>query len=157
MKSEEDDEDEDEENAGLTFIKVPEDDVDDFNNASGNASVSEAFATLARELDVEEAKTPEDVYKSHLSETGGFKRDKDKAAKVERLAIQNLASSFVNAFVNCGYGNDKLVTPEDSGWVHKNKEHGKISATASIGMVLLWKPDEGLTALTSIYIRMMIM
>ena len=145
-EEEEDDEDEDEENAGLTFIKVPEDDVDDFNNASGNASVSEAFATLARELDVEEAKTPEDVYKSHLSETGGFKRDKDKAAKVES-ARQNLASSFVNAFVNCGYGNDKLVTPEDSGWVHKNKEHGKISATASIGMVLLWKPDEGLTAL----------
>ena len=82
-----------------------------------------------------------------MSETGGFKRgEKDKAAKVES-ARQNLASSFVNAFVNCGYGTDKLVTPEDSGWVHKNKEHGKISATASIGMVLLWKPDEGLTAL----------
>ena len=146
-EEEEDDDDEDEENAGLTFIKVPEDDVDDLNNASGNAGVSEAFATLARELDVEEAKTPEDVYKSHLSETGGFKRgEKDKAAKVES-ARQNLASSFVNAFVNCGYGTDKLVTPEDSGWVHKNKEHGKISATASIGMVLLWKPDEGLTAL----------
>ena len=55
-EEEEDDDDEDEENAGLTFIKVPEDDVDDLNNASGNAGVSEAFATLARELDVERRK-----------------------------------------------------------------------------------------------------
>jgi len=35
-EEEEDDDDEDEENAGLTFIKAPEDDVDDLNNASAN-------------------------------------------------------------------------------------------------------------------------
>jgi 26S proteasome regulatory subunit N1 len=36
-------------------------------------------------------------------------------------ARQNLASTFVNAFVNAGYGQDKLVTvstegQSDSGW-----------------------------------------
>jgi 26S proteasome regulatory subunit N1 len=146
-EEEEDDEEEDEDNVGLTFIKVPEEEVDDLNNNGANQGMQESFATLARELDVEEPKTPEDIYKSRLSETGGFKRGKeDKGAKVES-ARQNLASTFVNAFVNCAYGTDKLMTPENSGWVHKNKEHGKISATASLGMLMLWNVDEGLVTI----------
>ena len=30
-------------------------------------------------------------------------------------------------------------------WLFKNKEHGMMSATASIGLVLLWDVDGGLT------------
>lgn len=39
----------------------------------------------------------------------------------------NLAGSFVNAFVNAGFGNDKLMVEaeEGSSWVYKNKDHGK--------------------------------
>jgi 26S proteasome regulatory subunit N1 len=28
-------------------------------------------------------------------------------------------------------------------WLYKNKEHGMLSATASIGLVLLWDVDGG--------------
>ncbi|KAK4577645.1 hypothetical protein RGQ29_027952 [Quercus rubra] len=67
-------------------------------------------------------------------------------------ARQNLAATFVNAFVNAGFGQDKLMTvPSDNSssgssanWLFKNKEHGKTSATASLGMILLWDVDSGL-------------
>ena len=41
-------------------------------------------------------------------------------------ARQNLASSFVNGFVNTAFGKDKLLNCEDGNkWLYKNKEHGK--------------------------------
>ena len=60
-------------------------------------------------------------------------------------ARQNLASSFVNGFVNAGFGHDKLLMEDGQKWLYKNKEHGMMSATASIGLVLLWDVDGGLT------------
>lgn len=41
-------------------------------------------------------------------------------------ARQNLAGTFVNAFVNAGFGNDKLMVEAEEGqsWIYKNKEHG---------------------------------
>ena len=39
-------------------------------------------------------------------------------------AKQNLASSFVNAFLNCGFGGDKIMAEDSNKWIHKNKEHG---------------------------------
>ena len=39
-------------------------------------------------------------------------------------ARQNLASSFVNAFLNAGFGADKLLMDEKSKWIYKNKEMG---------------------------------
>ena len=38
----------------------------------------------------------------------------------------NLAGTFVNAFVNAGFGNDKLMVEaeEGSSWIYKNKDHG---------------------------------
>ena len=64
-------------------------------------------------------------------------------------ARQNLATTFVNAFVNAGYGHDKLMTETFEGssevsWIFKNKDHGKMSATASLGSVLLWDVEGGL-------------
>jgi len=42
-------------------------------------------------------------------------------------ARQNLAASFVNSFVNAGFGVDKLLTEDGNKWIYKNKEHGEIN------------------------------
>lgn len=41
-------------------------------------------------------------------------------------ARANLAGTFVNAFVNAGFGNDKLMVKAEEGnsWIYKNKDHG---------------------------------
>jgi 26S proteasome regulatory subunit N1 len=41
-------------------------------------------------------------------------------------ARENLAGTFVNTFVNAGFGNNKLMVEAEEGnsWVYKNKEHG---------------------------------
>jgi len=107
-----------------------------------NTRLSEYFLALGQDLDIMEAKTPDDIYKSGnnnenrgLSSTGPANVDS---------ARQNLASTFVNAFVNVGFGNDKLMSEEGNKWIHKNKEHGKMSAAASLGMILQWDIDNGL-------------
>ena len=88
-----------------------------------------------------EPKSPDEVYKSHLDNVrpvfGG-------SSNVDS-ARQNLASSFVNGFVNSGFGRDKLLMEDGQNWLFKNKDHGQMSATASIGLVLLWDVDGGLT------------
>ena len=85
-----------------------------------NAHLNNNFLNLARELDIMDAKTPDDVYKSHLDNVrpvfGGGNVDS---------ARQNLASSFVNGFVNAGFGHDKLLMEDGQKWLYKNKEHGK--------------------------------
>lgn len=111
-----------------------------------NSKLSEHFLALARDLDVMEAKTPEDVYKSHLVE------GRQASGAAIDSARQNLASTFVNSFVNAGFGQDKLVTVSSEGqgtsdsvhWIFKNKDHGKTSATASLGMITLWDVEGGL-------------
>uniref|UniRef100_A0A383WPA2 26S proteasome non-ATPase regulatory subunit 2 homolog n=1 Tax=Tetradesmus obliquus TaxID=3088 RepID=A0A383WPA2_TETOB len=108
-----------------------------------NSKLSEHFLALARDLDVVEPKVPEDVYKSHLTD------GRQPAGAALDSARQNLASTFVNAFVNAGYGQDKLVTVSTEGndtvhWIFKNKDHGKTSATASLGLISLWDVEGGL-------------
>ena len=77
-----------------------------------------------------------------------------------------MAGTFVNAFVNAGFGNDKLMVGAEEGqsWIYKNKEHGSsfrsisfvtiltigmrtgmFSAAASLGVSLLWDTDVGLS------------
>ena len=62
------------------------------------------------------------VYKAHLTE------GRQPSGPAVDSARQNLASTFVNAFVNAGFGQDKLmtVTPEGESsesvhWIFKNK------------------------------------
>lgn len=59
----------------------------------------------------------------------------------------NLATTYVNAFVNAAYGKDLLMSVQDAkeSWIHKNKDDGMTAAAASLGMILLWDIDEGLT------------
>uniref|UniRef100_A0A7N6F9A1 26S proteasome non-ATPase regulatory subunit 2 n=1 Tax=Anabas testudineus TaxID=64144 RepID=A0A7N6F9A1_ANATE len=40
---------------------------------------------------------------------------------------------------------DKLLTDDGNKWLYKNKDHGMLSAAASLGMILLWDVDGGLT------------
>ena len=39
---------------------------------------------------------------------------------------------------------DKLMTVDEK-WLHKNRDHGMMSAAASLGLILLWDVDEGLS------------
>merc|ERR1719209_2831238 len=124
------------------FLEASEEreDYDDLTEIMSNSHLNNHFLNLARELDIMEAKTPDDVYKTHLDNVrpafGGGAVDS---------ARQNLASSFVNGFINTGFGQDKLLMEDGNKWLYKNKEHGMLSATASIGLVLLWDVDGGLT------------
>jgi 26S proteasome regulatory subunit N1 len=130
---------------GRAFVKLDVvDDMDEDTQSTlqqlmGNTKLSEHFLYLAKELDSLEPKQPEeDIYKSHLQDNRSTLTQNIDSAK------QNLASTFVNAFVNAGYGTDKLMTDEGSRWLYKNKDHGMMSAAASLGMLYLWNVDEGL-------------
>lgn len=74
-----------------------------------------------------EPKTPEEVYKTWLESAGSALRPSLLAEHPVDSARQNLSATFVNAFVNAGFGRDKLVTTEDGNkWMYKNKDHGRI-------------------------------
>ena len=117
----------------------------------GNVRLSERYLALARDLDVMEAKVPEDVYKSHLI-------DGRTSSNAVDSASGNTAATYVNAFVNAGFGQDKLVTADMDAeeevegdiesksvhWIFRNKSYGKMAAAASLGMVLLWDVEGGL-------------
>jgi 26S proteasome regulatory subunit N1 len=106
-----------------------------------NTKLPEHFKSLAKELNVLDPKVPEDIYKSHLesSRTAGLTNTDS--------ARHNLASAFVNAFVNAGFGQDKLMLVEGGvkqSWVWKVKEEGQISTAASLGMLMLWDVEMSL-------------
>ncbi|WJX96886.1 26S proteasome non-ATPase regulatory subunit 2 A [Trifolium repens] len=139
---------------GVTFeldeeLAAIEEDREILQDILNNSKLSEGYLTLARDIEVMEPKSPGDIYKEHLLDgntCGGANVDS---------ARYNLAATFVNAFVNAGFGQDKLMTDtsdssssnSSENWVFKNKEHGKTSAAASLGMVLLWDVDSGLAQL----------
>ncbi|XP_042959549.1 26S proteasome non-ATPase regulatory subunit 2 homolog A-like [Carya illinoinensis] len=95
---------------------------------------------------------PFDNVLSHVFSQAHLLEGRASAGASVDSARQNLAATFVNAFVNAGFGQDKLMTvPSDSSsggssanWLFKNKEHGKTSAAASLSMILLWDVDAGL-------------
>jgi 26S proteasome regulatory subunit N1 len=105
-----------------------------------NNKMSEHFKALGKELNILDPKTTEDIYKSHL--------ESNRVAGLTNLdsARHNLAAGFVNAFVNAGFGNDKMmmVEEEKSSWVWKTKEEGMMSTVASMGTLLLWDVEGGL-------------
>ncbi|PWN50604.1 26S proteasome regulatory complex, non-ATPase subcomplex, Rpn1 subunit [Violaceomyces palustris] len=106
-----------------------------------NTHLSSHFIQFGKELSVYEPKSLEDIYKSHLENT------RTSVSTTVDSARGNLASTFVNAFVNAGFGNDKLMVgaEEGSSWIYKNKDHGMLSAAASLGMSLLWDTEMGLS------------
>ncbi|CEH14946.1 26s proteasome regulatory complex non-atpase subcomplex rpn1 subunit [Ceraceosorus bombacis] len=109
-------------------------------DAINNASLSHHFTSFGKELSVDEPKSLEDIYKSHLDSSN------TTLSSTVDSARGNLASTFVNAFVNAGFGNDRLMVGAEEGnsWIYKNKDHGMLSAAASLGMSLLWDTEVGL-------------
>ncbi|KAI1174619.1 armadillo-type protein [Nemania sp. FL0916] len=109
-------------------------------DAMGNIKLSEYFKTLGKELNILDPKTTEDVYKSHL--------ESSRVAGMTNLdsARHNLAAGFVNAFVNAGFGNDKMMLNENEKdtWVWKTKDEGMASTVASLGTLLMWDVENGL-------------
>eukprot|EP01087_Luapelamoeba_hula_P008624 TRINITY_DN216_c0_g1_i1.p1 TRINITY_DN216_c0_g1~~TRINITY_DN216_c0_g1_i1.p1 ORF type:complete len:904 (+),score=160.99 TRINITY_DN216_c0_g1_i1:66-2714(+) len=116
-----------------------DEDDPDYSAIMNNSNRSEYFLALARDLDVLDPKTPDDIYKSSATDN----RASSLGTNVDS-ARQNLSATFVNGFVNAAFGTDKLMTDEQAKWIYKNKEHGMLSAVASLGMILLWDVDGGL-------------
>ena len=122
-------------------IDPPEDDDDEkLADCLNNTHLPEYFKYLGKELNILDAKTPDDIYKTHLESTRTAGLTNTDSAR------HNLASAFVNAFVNIGFGNDKLMLEQErkSSWIWKTKDEGQISTAASLGMLMLWDPDNGL-------------
>ena len=113
---------------------------DQLKDILNNTHLSQHFHALGKDLNVLDPKLPEDIYKRHLENTRpGLSSVNLDSAK------QNLASTFVNAFVNAGFGTDLLMMgPEDQNWIYKNKDSGMLSAAASLGGILLWDVEGGL-------------
>lgn len=124
------------------WIDLPEADQGDneLEECLNNTKLPDHFKSLAKELNILDPKTPDDIYKTHLesSRTAGLTNTDS--------ARHNLASAFVNAFVNAGFGNDKLMLGQDnkSSWVWKTKDEGMMSTAASLGMLLQWDVEMGL-------------
>lgn len=128
------------------FLEIPEDNrmVDELTELNSNSQMFTYFQSLGRELDIMEPKKPEDIYKTHLEPTNRF----SSSTTQPDSARMNLAATFVNGFVNTGFGTDKLVTGEgpEAGnqWFYKNKDYGMLSAAASQGLIFRWDLDNGL-------------
>ena len=124
------------------WLDYPRDNEDneEIMDSVGNVKLSEHFKSLGKELNILDPKTPEDIYKSHL--------ESSRVAGMTNLdsSRHNLAAAFVNAFVNAGFGNDKLmlVEKDKENWVWKTKDEGMTSTVASIGSLLLWDIETGL-------------
>ena len=75
--------------------------------------LTEFYQKFAKELDILDPKTPDQVYKTHLEE-------KATSANIDS-AKANLANTYVNAFVNCASKKDTLMLKEDmkEPWIFK--------------------------------------
>jgi 26S proteasome regulatory subunit N1 len=122
------------------WFDVSEDDDPELQECMNNARLPDYYKALGKELNILDPKSPDDIYKTHLesSRTAGLTNTDS--------ARHNLAAAFVNAFVNTGYGDDKLMLNNEakSSWVWKTKDEGMLSTAASIGMLLLWDVETGL-------------
>ncbi|RMZ75668.1 hypothetical protein DV737_g5169, partial [Chaetothyriales sp. CBS 132003] len=105
----------------------------------GNTQLASHFKTLAKELNILEPKVPEEVYKSAADGARGSGAAHDSAKA-------NLASAFVNAFVNAGFGQDRLmlVSGDQRPWIWKTKDDGMLSTAASLGMLMQWDVEGSL-------------
>ncbi|KAH7934918.1 hypothetical protein HPB52_001990 [Rhipicephalus sanguineus] len=113
---------------------------EDLSDIVSNSALNDHFMGLAREASSRQQSCSLDHYKYLLL----FGRPSFGPGGSVDSARQNLASSFVNGFVNAAFGQDKLLMEDGNKWLYKNKEHGMFSATASLGLILLWNVDGGL-------------
>lgn len=125
------------------WLDLPGDDEEDQELAEclNNTQIPTHFKALAKELNILDPKMPEDIYKTHLESSRGAGLTNVDSAR------HNLASGFVNAFANAGFGSDKMMLVEGGEkqpWVWKTKDDGMLSTTASLGMLLHRDVEGGL-------------
>ncbi|MBW0555476.1 hypothetical protein O181_095191, partial [Austropuccinia psidii MF-1] len=125
----------------LPYLSVDLTEDEELNDVLNNTKLTSHFKAFGENLKVTQPKTREDIYKSHLENI-----PPNMGVKVDS-AKQNLAGTFVNAFVNAGFGNDPLMVNAEGGqsWIYKNKEDGMMSAAASLGVSLLWDTEGGIS------------
>ena len=112
-------------------------------NIIGNQRLSEYYLLLAKDLQVVEPKTVEQVLKTYLED--GTKSLIGTPA-LDSIK-QNLSESYVSAFVNMGFGTDALLTTKASTWPTKHKEGGKFVSAACLGLIHMWQGDVGMNAI----------
>lgn len=117
-------------------------DNEEVQETISNVKLHEYFSYLVKELNLLDPRVPEDIYKSHLENA---KFGLGSSGSIDS-AKQNLAAAFVNAFVNLGYGTDKLIQTEEDNksWIYKTKGYGMVSTTASLGSIHQWNINDGL-------------
>lgn len=96
-----------------------------------NKTQTNYYKQLGKDLDVLEVKSPNQIYKMDA---------KDRQIDSAKM---NLADTYVNAFVNLGFGKDALMIGQEEPWIYKLKNEGIIAATASIGMITMWDAESG--------------
>ncbi|MBA0852958.1 hypothetical protein Goshw_011858 [Gossypium schwendimanii] len=101
-----------------------------------NVKLSEGYLTLARDIEVMEPKCPEDIYKTHLLDGRAI-----AGANVDS-ARENLAATFVNAFVNAGFGKGMILLWDvNSGlaqidkYLHSDDNYVIAGALLGVGLV----------------------
>lgn len=89
-----------------------------------NTALSHHYQKFATTLSLFEPKSLEDIYKSHLDDNPSSTANRGQGSVDS--ARQNLAGTFVNAFVNAACGNEKLLVGAEEGqsWIYKTKEAG---------------------------------
>ncbi|KAJ8649928.1 hypothetical protein MRB53_002951 [Persea americana] len=103
-----------------------------------NVKLSEGYLILARVIDAMEPKSHKEICNVRLA------FDCRSTADIARMHV---AATFMNAFVNAGFGQDKLMTSGSEStrsWLFRNKKHRKTSVAASLGLILLWDVDADL-------------
>ncbi|EKX73719.1 26S proteasome regulatory subunit 2, putative [Theileria equi strain WA] len=127
---------------------LTEADLEELNNLSSGEHLSGFFLNLCQELDVLDPKHPSEVFKGYPTKSNlGVTTQLGQTISGVSIdsAKENLAHSFVNGFVNCGFGTDLLLKEDGSNWIFKHQEAGLLCAAASVGLLNLWNIDEGLS------------
>jgi len=114
---------------------------EELNSIISNQKLSEYYKHLAKDLQVLEPKSVDQILKTHLEETKG-----SLGAPVDS-SKKNLGETYVSAFVNLGFGTDQLLTTKAAEWFPKNKDSGKFIAAAGLGLIHMWDPDNGMNAI----------
>lgn len=112
---------------------------EELSSIINNQKLSDLYMLLAKDMQVLEAKSVEQVLKSHLEEVA-----KSTIGAAVDSAKKNLSETYVSALVNLGFGTDALLTTQAATWFPNNKESGRFAAAAGLGMIYLWNPDAGM-------------
>lgn len=114
-------------------IGCDDDEVESLKQIASNQKLAEFFTQASQVLELTEPMDPQEIIRPPSSSTA------PRIPRAHDNARHNLSLSFINAFSNCGFGaKDALLAKEDSRWIFKHKEQDMMSATAALGLTMLW-------------------